>query len=409
MLENDNKPNLQGYVVWFIASVFFTYVLMIRNLPAVTETELRTIFSMSDTFFGQVRGIYFISYCLMHLPMVYFLDIYGPRKIIGLSSILCVLGILSMAVSTSPNMLLFGRFILGIGSSTGILGVFKVNRSMFPENYFSRMLGITATMGFIGSFTSLNIFSRLFDTFGYYNGIYISSGFGVLIAILTFIFTPSLLTNVNHGFFEEVLCLIKNKKFLFVSLIGGLLIGAIEGFADGWSVPFLTSLYEFDNTLSKDITSIIYLGFAIGSPLLAFYADLTNNHRKLYGLSGLMMGAAFISLFLFKLNIYLLLLSYFIIGFFSSYQVLCMYLAGIAVPDHLKNISSGGANMIIMSFGYIFHSAIGFLMEGKGIEMSGKFIYPQESLIYGLMILPVSCILGYILSNWTNYSMEYKR
>lgn len=396
------KPTLQSYIVWLIASLFYTYVLIVRNLPVVTSLELQKIFTMSETFFGQVRGIYFIFYCIAHLPMIYLLDRFGEKKILPIAMLLCVIGILPMVWSVSPYALLIGRAILGLGSSAGVLGIFKVNRALFPENYFSRMLGISATIGLVGSFVSMNLFGSLFTAVGYYKGIYITACIPVILSLLALMFFPKTKLETKHGFFDEIFALITNKKFLFVSIIGGLMIGPMEGFIDGWSVPLLETLYGIKIKSAQNISSFLYFGFALGSPILAFAADFTGLHKKIFGICGLMMGVLIFSLLFLNINsTSYLLFCYLMIGFFSAYQVLCIDLAGKVVPGYLKNISGAGCNMIIMSFGYMFHTAIAVFMNGRGMTVGNRIIYNNLSIITGIIIVPILCIVGYLLCNWS--------
>lgn len=395
------KPTAKSYMMWLIASLFYTYVLIVRNLPVITSVQLQNIFSMSETFFGQVRGIYFIFYCIAHLPMIYLLDRFGPKKILSIAMLVCVIGILPMVCSVSPYALLIGRAILGLGSSAGILGIFKINRALFPENYFSRMLGISATIGVIGSFISMNLFRSLFLYVGYYKGVYITACIPIILALFVILFSPNIKLETKHGFFDEIFSLIKNKKFLFVAFIGGLMIGPMEGFVDGWSVPLLETLYNVKIKSAQNISSFLYFGFAIGSPIVAFVADMTGLHKRIFGVCGLMMGILMFGLLFLNINKSYLILCYLMIGFFSAYQVICIYLAGKSVPEYLKNISGAGCNMITMSFGYMFHTIIAFLMNGQGIIVDNLIVYSNLSIITGIIIVPVLCIIAYLLCNWT--------
>ncbi len=77
----------------------------------------------------------------------------------------------------------------------------------------------------------------------------------------------------------------------------------------------------------------------------------------------------------------------FIVGICCAYQILAIYKASTYVPENVVGLTTATANMIIMSFGYIFHSGIGYV-----IKVTGK--YGATSFNYGIATIPIALFIG---------------
>lgn len=82
------------------------------------------------------------------------------------------------------------------------------------------------------------------------------------------------------------------------------------------------------------------------------------------------------------------------VGVCSAYQILAIYKASTYVPEQIAGITTAVANMIIMSFGYAFHTTIGVVVNSfGGIKVASAFIY-------GLGIIPITlgvAVIGFFI------------
>lgn len=395
----------QRYVAFIIATLFYAFVLLTRNLPVIVPEILCQKFHMSEAIFGQYRGLYYLGYCGAHLPMAYALDRFGPRLIMAISILICDVGLVPMLWSESASILIAGRMLLGIGASTAILGVFKINRAFFEPKQFSILLGIAGTTGGIASVAGFGPLEHLFSTLGYETtlmGILIA---GVVLAAFSFLFIRPVQGQVPRGFVDSIKQLSKNRSFWTVTLVGGLIIWGMEGFADGWSVPLLTSLFGWDLPKAVFITSIIATGFAVGSIILPLIEKRFNNSKQLFGLAGLASSVSLLGLFIPGIPTCFVLMLYAIIGCFSAYQVLCIDWGGKVVASELSTLASAATNMLIMSFGYLFHTSSALLMNGKGVmdTTCDMIKYSRADLLIGLASFIVCGVIAYIINTRATY------
>ena len=337
--------------------------------------------------------------------MAYALDRFGPRSVMALSLLLCVFGLLPMLWSESAALLILGRVLLGVGASTGILSVFKINRSFFEPRQFATLLGIAGTTGYVASVVGFGPLQRLFSVSGYETTLMGIVVVGLVLAVFSFLLIRPVQGQIPGGFVDSIRKLCHNKSFWTVALVGGLIIWGMEGFADGWSVPLLTSLFQWDLTKAVDVTSVVAMGFAFGSIVLPLVANKLNNSKQLFGLSGLVLSIALLGLFVPDIPMWLILMLYAIVGCFSAYQVLCVDWGGKVVLAELSTLASAATNMLIMSFGYLFHTLSAVLMNGKGVmdTTCGVLRYSRMDLLLGLAPFIICGVIAYIINTCATY------
>lgn len=395
----------QRYLAFIIGTLFYAFVTLTRNLPVIVPDILCQKFNMSEIIFGQYRGLYYLGYCVAHLPMAYALDRFGPRMVMALSLALCVLGLLPMVWSESSTLLIAGRVLLGVGGSTGILGIFKINRTFFEARQFAILLGVAGSVGYAASVAGFGPLKRVFSTAGYEATLWGILFVGMALAVCAVLLIRPTHAQTPGSFIDSIKQLSKNRSFWTVALVGGLIIWSMEGFADGWSVPLLTSLFQWSAMEATDATSIIPMGFAVGSIILPLLAKRFDNSKQLFGLSGLFSSMVLAGLFIPEIPTWFILTLYSMMGCFAAYQVLCIDWGGRVVVPELSSLASASTNLLIMSFGYVFHTLSAMLMSGKGVmdTTCGMLRYARADLLIGLSPFIVCGLIAYIINTRATY------
>lgn len=379
-----------AWSVWFIISIFYAYQYILRILPNVMMHDLMNQFNISTTLFGQFSGIYYIGYALMHLPIAFLLDRYGTKIVMTISILLTVLGLLPIIFTNNWTLLLAGRVIIGIGSSAAILGILKIVRLAFDERMFTRMLSAAVVIGLVGGIYGNGPILYMSNLLGYKTVIEIFALIGIILAFITYILIPKEKAYTKeHGIIENIKAIFANYKVIILCCCGGLMIGPLEGFSDAWGNAFLTQIYDLDATTTSKLLSLIFVGMLIGLPLLSYIADKTQSYIASSITAGIGMVIVFIAMICKILSVNGVAIGLLIVGACSAYQSLIIYKASTYVPEHLKGLTNGIANMIMMSFGYAFHSCIGLV---SSIYNANRSI----SLVYGISTIPVALFIGVI-------------
>ena len=80
------------------------------------------------------------------------------------------------------------------------------------------------------------------------------------------------------------------------------------------------------------------------------------------------------------------------VGVSSAYQIIAIYKASTYVRENLVGLTTAVANMIIMTFGYLFHSVIGWTISFSTITNATT----SEAFIKGIAVIPVALMIGVI-------------
>ncbi len=377
-------------IVWLLASIFYAYQYIIRVMPNIMMTDIMDQFDIDAGIFGQFSGVYYIGYSLMHLPLGIMLDRFGPRRIMTICILLTVIGMAPMIYCDHWIMSIIGRLLIGIGSSAAIVGTFKIIRLTFEEKLFSRMLSFSVTIGLLGAIYGGGPIKVIYDAVGYEAIIELSMLFGLLLAFLTCFLVPEIseLPMKHMTISSEIKIILTNHKVISLAIFAGLMVGPLEGFADVWGSAFLKQVYEFDSNISSSMPSIIFIGMCFGAPVLNFIAEKTANYMGVIITSGIIMMLSFIALIFGDLDQTIISILFVLIGICSAYQILALYKASTYAPNNMGGLTTAIVNMIIMIFGYAFHSTIGMVVSNYGGQFS------RDAFVYGISVIPIALGIG---------------
>lgn len=378
-----------AWVVWLIASLFYAYQYILRVMPSIMLEDIMQQFNIGAAAFGQFTGVYYIGYSLAQLPLGMMLDRFGSRKVMTGSILLTVLGLLPLIFADHWVFPVIGRVLIGIGSSAAILGVFQIVRMTFSETRFPRMVSYSVMIGLIGAIYGGGPVSFMREELGYS---FVLNSFvigGLLLALITYWIVPeekqgeekgSMLSNVKEVF--------GNAKAVWCCIFAGLMVGPLEGFADVWGTAFLKQVYGLDSAIAASLPSMIFIGMCFGAPVLNTLAEKMGNFLATITLAGAVMTACFCILLMWPMEAGSLTFSFVSIGVCSAYQILAIYKASTFVRPQVAGLATAVANMIIMGFGYGFHTAMSTLIDKMGGATS------PLALTYGVAVIPVALVIG---------------
>ncbi len=389
-MKSSSSSRVIAYAVWMIASIFYAYQYVLRVMPSIMLHDIMDHFQIGTGAFGQFSGVYYIGYSLMHLPIGIMLDRFGPKKVMSGCILTTVIGLLPLIFAHHWAYPIAGRILTGMGSSAAILGLFKIIRITFPEDRFSRMLSISVPIGLLGAIYGGAPISYMCEMMGYQSVIAIVACIGVVLSYITYCIVPDSAPQQSSGIRSNLREVLSNKKVIITCLSAGLMVGPIEGFADIWGTVFLRQVYGYDMTWAASLPSFIFIGMCFGAPILNMIAEKTKSYNGTIIGAGIIMAGSFFWLLFSKISPTFVSSNFIVIGMCSAYQILAIYKASTYVSEEVSGITAAIANMIIMTFGYIFHTVIGGIIAALGGASE------SNALIYGISIIPIALCLGVI-------------
>lgn len=379
-----------AWFVWMIASLFYAYQYILRVMPNIMLVDITQRFHIDATVFGQFSGVYYLGYSLMHLPIGIMLDRFGPRKVMTGCIFLTVIGLLPMIFSDNWIVAILGRGMMGIGSSAAILGTFKIIRMTFKEKHFPRMLSFSVTIGLIGAIYGGAPVSYMCKSLGNNTVVELFIMIGIVLACITYFIVPDVKAERHASVMADIKKVFTHRKVISLCCLAGLMLGPLEGFADVWGSEFLIKVYALNSTLAHSLPSMIFIGMCFGAPVLSLVAEKTGHYLGTIIAAGIVMLLAFIALVAGVLSVTSITIGFTLVGVCCAYQILAIYKASTYVPDNLAGLTTAVANMIIMSFGYGFHSVIGIVINAQGGTQT------SSAFVYGVGVIPVTLAIGVI-------------
>ena len=186
---------------------------------------------------------------------------------------------------------------------------------------------------------------------------------------------------------------------LLFCLFGGFLIGPLEGFADAWSNKYLRVIYNFTHETAGKITTMVYLGMSIGLIILGYIFEKTKSYYTLIITCGFALITSFSTIILQITNsVKTLMIIFFIMGFFSSYQIFILAKVMTTINRKYTTLMSAVANMIMMSCGFLFHRVIGKIIQHYDYIHINPRIFGMtlhiDSFFISFMTINITMIIG---------------
>lgn len=413
---------MQAFLSWLILALFYAYQYIFRVIPSIIMPKMQSDFNMSPDDYGTYNSVYYIGYVLIHIPIGVAIDRFGAKLVVSICILLTAVGSLPLIYCDSFFFVMLGRLVVGIGSAAAAIGAFKVVRSMFDDEKFAMMIGFLVTIGVIGAvFGGLPV-NILIEGIGYKNTILSLTYVGIILMILSLIFVPGKSINIkyddNANLLKEIISIVKNKNFIIIGICGGLMIGPLEGFADAWCVKFFEIVYNFSDKAASSVPSFIFLGLAMGCPIIGYIVGKTAKYYQIIIACGIAMVTIFLimifgigdfTVYLFGIKLEFLYLLLFIVGIASSYQLAIIDKSLTLIPIKSIALASAMINMIIMAFGFLFHKVIGFVINYycledstinrmNTIQKSSIAMYTSEALEKGMCIIPICLVMGILIA-----------
>lgn len=387
-----------AWAAWALASFFYAYQYVLRVAPNVLKDDILTVFNIDDRFFGQYAGIYYIGYALIHIPLGLLLDRYGPKRVLPIFLGITILGLAPLAFTDYWPFLILGRLVVGIGSASAILGVFKIIRMIFNESQFSLMLSISVTIGLFGAMFGGAPLQALHSSMGLQSIVLMLMAGGILLAVLLFAVTPDAPVSAHRrgDIWGEVRAVLGNRYVLLVCLLSGLLVGPLEGFADAWSKSFLKSDYGFSDSAAASLSMFVFFGMCFGGPFLSFVTKYIRNDLAIIFICGVVMLLAFVCILsgILPASTIAFGILFFIVGIMCAYQILSIAHVSVRVPPQYAGLTSAIANMLIMAFGYLFHTIIGYVLYLQSGVDDTNAVYSERAMFYAIGIIPLALFVG---------------
>lgn len=406
-MVNQHNNKYMPFCMWLFPLLFFAYQFILRLWPGLMMQPIMEQFSIDAKSFGLLAACYYYGYAAMQIPIAILLQKIGPKITIFLFATLSGFAMLLFSYTNNFYLALISRFLIGVGSAVGFLGVSQVVSEWFRKDQYANMIGLSFSFGLLGAVYGGKPLSLLLSHYDGQSIALVLSLIALFIGgcvLLVLRSAPSSSQQPSSSLKMADLATLLSSKYIWILATANLLmVGSLEGFADVWGISYLMTAYSFTKADAAFLTSFIFIGMLFGGPLLALLAKRIGNYKVLVG-CGLSLCLAFVLLLAHVLvHWWLLCVLFFMVGVLCCYQVIVFAVGAKLVTAELLGICVAFLNCINMLGGSFFHTIIGTVMDhywSGSLDSHGLKIYSLVSFNHALILIPFCASLGALCLYW---------
>ncbi len=401
---SENNTGSRVYLAWLITTMFFFYQYMVRVFPNIISNEIFKTFKITAEEFGTLGSIYSLTYGIVQIPIGFLLDRVKIKKISLGAILLCIVGVIMFGMAQSFQMMQLGRVITAIGSGAALGITLKVISANFSGANRGILSGLTLTIGVIGPILGGKIFEYVLRSHDWRIAITIIGMSGFILFLLTLVGVKNIRYSVGGGFRETLSGIrhVFSLPVLLYSVIAGGTYAPVCVFADLWGSRFLSSKFGILETESVNISLSLYVGVAIGSLLLPFFAEKIRRLNLVIVVTLLCNSALFcIMIFSDQLDTKHLYVLVGLIGFFCGAEMICFNAAWYIVPESATGLAVGVINSFSIIFNAAFQHVVGMLMDmmwDRQVDAEGIRIYSQDHFTLAISSVPIVLMSCFLIS-----------
>ena len=423
-LENEvieKKIKIFAVVIWFICSSFYSFHYIAKVAPSVFILSLCNDFSITAFELSGLSSFFYYSYASMQIPAGIILDKFSTKRVLGLAIILAFSGCLMFSFATNIYLIYMGRFLLGLGSSFSFPGAIKLASLWFSSSKFGLVTASTQSYGMIGAAFGAAPIAFASSICGWRLTMFSLSSLFILIYILLLFYiydskedfvskkinrSKSKIKNTNKdkiSISDSLLLIVRNPYSWINAIYAGTIYTIVVSFGELWGPSFISSTSGLSKSISAAIISSMFIGCAVGSPILGYISDRIKKRIPIMYISSFLSLIIFLIILLAKLNTISLFISLFLLGIASTGVGVSCALGAELHPKRITATTAGFTNAGTLLVGALLQPLIGWILDKTwtGIFIESARFYNGYSfrvaLIPVIICLAISCILPFFI------------
>ena len=325
LVNNINQKKIifkKAVIIFLIFAFSYFTSALIRAITATLSPALTIEFELQARDLGLLGGGYFLGFAAMQLPAGYWLDKYGPKKVVMILLSIAVLGCFAFSISNSFIKLLISRTFIGVGVAACLMGPLTGYRKWFPTEFQQRLNSWMLMFASFGMLVSTVPVQFLLPIIGWRWIFFGLAMIFLLLILLIFLNVPqwendnSTKTDHPNSLLANYSVIFKDSYFKKLAPIAFFNYGGFVAIQTLWAGPWLKKMSGYDPTQAANglfwmnLSMMIgFLGLGFVVPILykkGFSVDKVISYSLPFSfiallnliLSGTNSGALYVTLFL---------------------------------------------------------------------------------------------------------------
>jgi len=396
------RGDLMAWIVCLSAGLFFLYEFFQLNIFDVINQPLRDEFHLNATQLSWMSSAYLWADILFLLPAGIILDRFSTRTVIITAMMVCVIGTVGFALTSSFFLASFFHFLSGIGNAFCFLSCIVLVSHWFPPRRQALVIGSLVPMAFIGGMMAHTPFAYLNELFGWRQALLIDGAVGALLLFWIYLIVQDrpigapVRSQVSQGSpFPGFINALSNPQNWLAGLFTSFLNLPIMVLCALWGATYLQVVHGLSEIAASNVVSMIFIGSIIGCPVVGWLSDTQGRRKPLMIIGAAATLITVIPLFLdMSLSSVTLSILFFALGFFTSTQVISYPLIAESNPADNTGASTGIASVIIMGGGGVGQVLFGWLMSHHAT--ASGINYSVADFQFAMWIFPIAAIAALI-------------
>ncbi|BDH61919.1 MFS transporter [Lysinibacillus sp. PLM2] len=402
---NKQESSYRWFVFGFVLITYFVIVSQ-RTAPGLITDQLMNDFQVSAAVIGLMTSIQFLAYVGLQIPVGLIADRYGPNRLLIFGTLLTGIGSLLYSFASNECILIFSRFLVGVGDSTIFINFVLILSQWFKSHDFVKMIGIVSMFAGLGSLTATLPYSIWISYVGW-NSLFMT--IGVLLVFNTFLLYFVLIKKPKKLFVElsstsinlnqekesvwKILQRVASTRQAWAAFLCHFgVVGTYVGFIGSWGVPFGIQVLELSRSMASQLIMYGLIGAIVGAPIISWIASRLGSIKIMYLIVHIVVVLSWLGMFLSGTSpsIVWIIVLFITIGFGNGASSLTFVVVRESFPAKEVGVVTGFANM-----GGFLSAVLLPIIFGKVLDL-----FSQEGIHfgyhYGLLIPAIFSAFGLI-------------
>jgi sugar phosphate permease len=406
--KNHVKTTLRGWVVCLCASLFFFYEFIQLNMFNAINGAMAASLHLTAAQVGSLSAYYLYATIALLFIAGLILDRYSTRLVMLLALLTCIIGLFWFSTVQTLGLAKLCYALTGIGGAFVFLSCLRLASRWFAPEHMALITGCIVTMAMLGGDLAQWPLMHLVEAYGWRQAIIIDAYLGIAIWAIIFLvvrdYPPQIAKGeeTQHqqleqlGVIESLLGAFKQLHNWLCGLYTCLMNLPISLLGGVWGVLFLVKVHHLSNDSSAIITSMLFWGTIIGSPIMGLFSDVFSM-RKAPMLYGAVVSLAVMVAILMLPNLGFVSLSalFFLLGFVTSTQVLSYPFIAERSPAMITATSLSVGSFVIMGGQGIFRWFYGVVLQWHAAERGAAGVYTAADYTFAAWLFPITIIVAF--------------
>ncbi|WP_150467525.1 MFS transporter [Francisella sp. SYW-9] len=390
--------NIRGYawIIIILSSFLLFDKYIMQVFPSLITDDMMSSFGTNATETGALGSAFFWSIIICQLflagPII---DKFGFRLISPISITISAIGVILFVVAAnlgSLSMAYIARIITGLGVSFATISYLKAVSVWFEPRKFAFAASFLATAAMIGALCAQAPLAYLISLCGDWKmAMLLFSVASLLMGVVYYIVVrdfnpkqPEASSPSNQlKTIDALKEVVKNKNNWLLTFYVGLSFTAVDAFAGFWGNAYFREAYHVSREEAASIISMIFIGMAIGSPIIGKLSEALNSRKGVMIIFHIIGTIAISFVLLAKTSATISAILLFIFGLCLGIYMLSFAIGNRINPIIITATVAAFINTGEPILGAIFDPLIGYFLDlswtGKYINKAGEIVSQHTS------------------------------